>query len=86
MTTGTSNPHNLPREELDRGLAAAAARAAGPTHAFAVLTPSLDTNWGWRPQRAEFFVDRDQAIKWGERENGMVVALPIIADYRETAS
>jgi hypothetical protein len=31
-------------------------------------------------------VDRDQAIKWGERENGMVVALPIIADYRETAS
>jgi len=85
VTTGTSNPHNLPREELDRGLAAAAAAMeANPPYAFAVLTPSEDTNWGWRPQLARFFVDREQALGWGQREKAVVVALPIIADYRPT--
>jgi hypothetical protein len=72
-------------EAAERDLAAVlAALEAG--NAYAVLTPSIDTNWGWKPQRAEFFVDPEQATKWGQREHGVVVALPIIADYRESES
>ena len=54
-----------------------------PTHAFAAVTPAY-SDWGWRPYRAKFFVDMHQAATSAKNGKGVVVALPIIADYRET--
>lgn len=53
--------------------------------AFAVLTPGY-SEWDWKPYRAAFFLDREQAAKWAQRECGVVVSFPVIADYSQSGA